>query len=88
MSVQAALEFFSAVRRRPDVQATITAPGPALTTAHLADLAAELGYACSEDELQSAFRHDWLMRRMRAAHRAEDRGEGWAAGVSNPAPWD
>ena len=67
MSIQVALAFFRTVRQRPDLQAQIAVWGPATTTSQLVELANQMGFACSADELQAAFRHDWSMRRLRLA---------------------
>ena len=62
MPVQDALDFFRMVRRNRDVQREIATWGPTPSLRQLVDLASELGFAFSEAELQTAFRHDWTMR--------------------------
>jgi hypothetical protein len=62
MPVQDALDFFSAVRRRPDVQERLATWEPPPSLSRLVDFAGELGFVFSEQELQAAFRHDWAMR--------------------------
>lgn len=72
MSVQAALDFFRTVRRRPDLQEQIAGWGPAPSVTQFVELARHLGFACSAPELQEAFRHDWAMRWLHQGGPAED----------------
>ena len=65
MSIQDALDFFHAVRRRPDVQEQLAAWGPVTTASRLVELAERMGFCCSTSDLQEALRRDWIMRWLR-----------------------
>lgn len=67
MTTQGALDFIQVVRRSPALQEQIAAWGPAPSVAPLIELAGQLGFAFSPEELQTAFRHDWTMRWMHHA---------------------
>ena len=68
MSIQDALGFLWTVRHRADLQERLGALGPAITPEQLMALATEVGSPCSADDLQAAFRHDWVMRWLHHRH--------------------
>ena len=65
MSVQSALAFIAAARRDPALQSRLLALGVVAVEGDLVSLGLLAGYSFSADELQRAFRYDWVMRRVR-----------------------
>jgi hypothetical protein len=65
MSVQSALAFIAEARRDPALQSRLLALGVAAVEDDLVNLGVLVGYSFNADELQRAFRYDWVMRRVR-----------------------
>lgn len=65
MSLAHALEFIQLVRRDAALRARVEEMGRQATLEALVRLGAERELLFSADELQDAFRHDWMMRRVR-----------------------
>ncbi|MEC4986135.1 MAG: Nif11-like leader peptide family natural product precursor [Oscillatoria sp. PMC 1068.18] len=62
MSVKAALQFIQTVRQNKQLQAQIQQRENPLTGEELVELGREAGFEYTEAELQTAFKHDWVMR--------------------------
>ena len=62
MSLQAAFEFIRAVRERQDLQASLRDLGQGVSSEELVRFGKEAGFDYTESELQTAFKHDWVMR--------------------------
>ncbi len=64
MNIQNALQFIRRLRTDRAVAAAASAIPPAELAERLPALGASLGCEFTLDDLQAAFAHDWLMRRM------------------------
>jgi predicted ribosomally synthesized peptide with nif11-like leader len=65
MSVQAALQFIQTVRQDENLQAKIRRLEPPVSTEELIQVGRDAGFDFSEEELQMAYKHDWVMRSLR-----------------------
>lgn len=65
MSLKAAFVFIQAVRERQDLQASLQDLGQAVSGEELVKLGEETGFDYTQEELQAAFKHDWVMRSVR-----------------------
>jgi hypothetical protein len=59
---QPPLSFFAAVRQDASLRSRVAALGPAPSTAQVAACATDAGFLCTAEEIEAAFRSDWLMR--------------------------
>lgn len=62
MSLKAAFGFIRAVREHQNLQASLLSLGQAVNGEELVKLGKENGFYYTEVELQTAFKHDWVMR--------------------------
>lgn len=62
MSLKAAFGFIRAVREHQDLQASLLSLGQAVNGEELVKLGKETGFDYTQEELQVAFKHDWVMR--------------------------
>lgn len=62
MSVQTALKFIQRVRQEQSVQIQLLALGPGADLDEVAKLGEGMGFSFTSEEMQAAFKHDWVMR--------------------------
>ena len=65
MSIQAALQFIQAVRQDENLKEQIRLLGYRASGENLVQVGRDGGFDYSEPELQTAFKHDWVMRSLR-----------------------
>jgi hypothetical protein len=65
VSVQQALLFIAASRKRPELGDAIRRLAPDVSVEQLAEIGRAGGFDFTADELRLAHRHDWTMRQAR-----------------------
>ena len=65
MSIKAAIEFIQATRFDENLLARLRGLGQPVSGEELVQVGKEAGFYYTEEELQTAFKHDWVMRSLR-----------------------